>query len=281
MKRKIVCAGIMLLCLGIFAACGKEEKETGEQIQEEVVKEAEDATDTPRENEEGTAEEVTPEETMPQAFKKRGVIVALDPGHQSSDIDMSEMEENAPGSGEMKAKATSGTSGQYTGIPESQLNLDIALAVRDRLVAQGYDVVMTREDNETAISNAERATLANEAGADISVRIHANGSEDKSQSGALALISTEENPYVGSLYDDSYRLAEQVLNAYCASTGMENLGIQKTDTMTGINWSKIPVMILEMGFMSNEQDDRNMADADYRTKMVEGIVNGINAYYGY
>ncbi len=43
-------------------------------------------------------------------------------------------------------------------------------------------------------------------------------------------------------------------------------GIQVNDTMTGINWSKIPVIILEMGFMTNQQDDLNMADSAYRQK---------------
>ena len=53
------------------------------------------------------------------------------------------------------------------------------------------------------------------------------------------------------------------------------------DTMTGINWSQIPVVILEMGFMTNQQDDTNMSDATYRELMVDGIVDGINAYYGF
>lgn len=123
--------------------------------------------------------------------------------------------------------------------------------------------------------------FANDAGADISVRIHANGSEDPGASGALILIGSAENPYVGQFYDDSYRLADVLLNTYCSTTGMQNLGIQTNDTMTGINWSQIPVVILEMGFMTNEQDDLNMADDSYRQKMVEGIVSGINTYYGY
>lgn len=70
-----------------------------------------------------------------------------------------------------------------------------------------------------------------------------------------------------------------MLGSYCTNTGMQNLGIQENDTMTGLNWSKVPVMILEMGFMTNEQDDRNMEDADYRNKMVEGIVRGVEQYY--
>ena len=120
---------------------------------------------------------------------------------------------------------------------------------------------------------------ANEAGADIAVRIHANGSEDQAVNGALVLIGSEENPYVGDLYENSLKLGTAVLDSYCQETGMNNLGVQTNDTMTGINWSDIPVIILEMGFMTNEQDDLNMADDDYRIRMAEGIANGIDAYY--
>ena len=76
------------------------------------------------------------------------------------------------------------------------------------------------EDNETAISNAERAVLANEAGADVLLRIHANGSEDPAAAGALALVPSSENVYVGALADESARLAETVLTSYCAATGI-------------------------------------------------------------
>ena len=71
------------------------------------------------------------------------------------------------------------------------------------------------------------------------------------------------------------------MNSYCSSTGMQNLGIRCNDTMTGINWSRIPVVIIEMGFMTNEQDDINMADDSYRELMVNGITEGINAYFGF
>lgn len=128
---------------------------------------------------------------------------------------MSAQEPNAPGSEVMKMKATSGTSGAYSGIPEYQLCLDISLMLKDALEAEGYPVILTRENNETAISNSERAVLANEAGADISIRIHANGSEDPQANGALALISSQSNPYTGSFYGESRALAESILGAYC------------------------------------------------------------------
>lgn len=221
------------------------------------------------------------DETLLKPNPREDILISIDPGHQSEKVDMSAQEPVAPSSGETKAKATGGTKGRFTGVPEYQLNLDISLKLRDALTELGYKVIMTREDNETAISNKERAELANDSGADISIRIHANGSEDSSTNGALAMVGSKTNPDVGILYDDSYKLASLVLDEYCKSTGMASQGVVTTDTMTGINWSKVPVMILEMGFMTNQQDDTNMQDPDYQTKMVQGIVKGIEAYYDF
>lgn len=205
--------------------------------------------------------------------------VCIDPGHQGSWVDMSAQEAEAPGSSVRKTKSSAGTVGTTTGVCEYQLNLDIALLVRNELENRGYRVVMTRENNDTAISNSERAKLAASSGCDITVRIHANGSEDGSVKGALAMIGSQSNPYVSSLYDDSYLLANDVLNSYCSETGFKNLGLQFTDDMTGINWSTIPVMILEMGYMTNPEDDLAMQDPVTRGKMVNGITEGIEKYF--
>lgn len=292
MKRRIkdlIILGILVTGVLTAAGCSKEEKEEEpekvEALSLELPEEKEetdggDETDAEAENSGETSDtketaEETEEEQTPE---KKGILVSIDPGHQSPNVDMSAQEPNAPGSSTMKTKATGGTSGRYSGIPEYQLNLDISLMLRDALEEEGYDVVMTREDNDTAISNAERATLANEAGADFAVRIHANGSENSGANGALVLIGSAQNAYVGNLYEQSYALGQTVLNSYCETTGMQNLGVQANDTMTGINWSQVPVIILEMGFMTNETDDLNMADEAYRAKMVEGIVKGIDKY---
>lgn len=208
-----------------------------------------------------------------------GHIVALDPGHQSFEVDMSAPEPIGPGASQTKMKATTGTAGKFTGVPEYQLVLTIGLALRDELEQRGYEVVMTREDNMTAISNKERAEVATEAGADILVRIHADGNDDTSVHGAMTMVPSEGNPYVAYLHDDSYMLGEQIINAYCAQTGMKNNGVVLSDNMSGINWSTVPVTILEMGFMSNQTDDENMEDADYQKNMVQGIADGIDAYF--
>lgn len=211
--------------------------------------------------------------------KQNGWKVAIDPGHQGSWVDMSAQEPSAPGSSETKAKATTGTTGKFSGLNEYELNLQVSLLLRDELEDRGYEVVMTREDNDTAISNKERAELAAAEGADILVRIHANGSEDTSVNGALAMVPSQSNPYVGYMYDECYELGEDILKAYCESTGIADDGVQYYDNMSGINWSTIPVTILEMGFMSNQNDDLLMADENFQPVMAEGIANGIDAYF--
>lgn len=212
---------------------------------------------------------------------KNGKKIAIDPGHQSSQVDMSDLEPLGPNSTEMKAKASTGTTGRYTGVPEYELNLNISKQLRTELEARGYDVVLTREDNDTAISNKERALLAYDAGADIYVRIHANGSEDSSVCGAMTMVPSKNNPYVAELHEESYKLGGTIIDAYCAATGMENDGVHLYDNMTGINWSKLPVVILEMGYMTNEADDTNMQDKAYQKKMVTGIADGIDDYFGF
>lgn len=208
-----------------------------------------------------------------------GHIIGIDPGHQSESVDMSAPEPNDPGSSEMKAKCTSGTQGTYSGVPEYQLNLEVSLQLKDELEQRGYQVVMTRTDNETAISNMERAQYAAAQGAEIYVRIHANGDDSHTASGALTMSPSQNNPYIPQLFEQSDRLSRCIIDSYCAATGFQNLGIQYTDTMTGINWSTVPVTILEMGFMTSQNDDLKMNDAEFQKTMVQGIANGIDSYF--
>ena len=130
-----------------------------------------------------------------------GHIIGIDPGHQSESVDMSAPEPNGPGSSEMKAKCTSGTQGTYSGVPEYQLNLEVSLQLKDELEQRGYQVVMTRTDNETAISNMERAQYAAAQGAEIYVRIHANGDDSHTASGALTMSPSQNNPYIPQLFE--------------------------------------------------------------------------------
>ena len=101
---------------------------------------------------------------MGKEVPAKGKKIAIDPGHQGPNVDMSDLEPMVTGSQEMKAKASSGTQGRYTNVPEYELTLNISRQLQEELKKRGYETVLTREDHDTAISNSERALMAADAG---------------------------------------------------------------------------------------------------------------------
>lgn len=254
-----------------------QEGQDGDAAQEQTVPDLEiEVPDAADGSQDGDAPDGSGET---QEAERREEVVVLDPGHSS--VVAEGTEPLGPGSSEQKAADTSGTSGTSTGIPEYELTLQVSRKLKAELEERGYTVVLTRNSNDVPVSCVQRAETANHAQADAFVRIHANGSEDASAQGAMTICITPDNPFYPELYSRSRELSDCIIDRLCMETGCENDGVWETDSMSGNNWSQVPATIVEMGYMTNPQEDEQMATEAYQEKLSRGIADGIDAYFGY
>ena len=219
----------------------------------------------------------TEESTQETSNVGEGKLICIDAGHQATPN--TDTEPVGPGAEDKKAKVSAGNTGVTTGTEEYELNLEVALKLQSALEARGYTVKMIRTSNDVDISNAARAELANSDKADAFIRIHANGSIDTNASGVMTVCQTKDNPYNADIYDSCKRLSADVLSGMAAATGANSEGVWETDSMSGINWCKVPVTIVEIGYMTNSEEDQKLVTSDYQNLLAKGIADGIDAYF--
>ncbi|MGL4362566.1 MAG: N-acetylmuramoyl-L-alanine amidase [Cellulosilyticaceae bacterium] len=209
------------------------------------------------------------------AEKEVPFVVCIDAGHQKKGDNT--REPIAPGISETKARVSSGTEGVGTKNAEHMINLSAAKILKSKLIDAGYTVVMTREVEDVNISNAERAQIANNANAQMTIRIHCDSIQNANKTGATILVPSKSSKYTKNIYESSYEYAKCLENEL-KQAGIKVNGIVERADMTGFNWSKVPVVIFEMGFMSNWNEDKMLGDTLYQEKLMDIVLKALNDY---
>jgi N-acetylmuramoyl-L-alanine amidase len=200
-------------------------------------------------------------------------IIVIDPGHANrSNL---EKEALAPGSSEMKIKDGGGAQGIATKTPEYVVNMQVAMKLKVLLEGNGFKVIMTKTDNSLSLGNIDRANIGNNANANLVIRIHADSNDNSSVIGASMLVPAAMNENTKAIHDESKRCGTIILNTLASEVGMKNRGVVEHSDMTGFNWSKVPVILVEMGFLSNANEDNLLSSDGYENKLALGLFHGI------
>lgn len=273
MRKKKVLISIIFIIL--FAILGSSCNNT-ENKQKKINKKQETQIKTQEKNDSTVEKEKEPEanEGLPE---KKDKIIVIDPGHGNrSNLDK---EPISPGSSTMKIKDGGGALGVVTKTPEYTINLKVGLVLRDILKQRGYTVVMTKTEPSQSPGNVERAEVGNNAKADLVLRIHADSTNDSSVKGASMLIPAQISDETKKIYNESKRCGNIIINKVTSEVGMKNRGVVERNDMTGFNWSKVPVVLIEMGFLSNSDEDKLLSSEDYDKKLATSLADGIDACF--
>jgi N-acetylmuramoyl-L-alanine amidase len=216
---------------------------------------------------------------LPAAEAARAPVVVVDPGHDERANP--ETEPIGPGSSTRKIKDGGGTRGVVSGLTEAELNMRVSLRLRTLLERAGVRVVMTRTLTAgTSVGNVARARIANRAQAGLFLRIHADGSTDPSVRGSHTLYPALQRGWTDDVYAASRRAAGVVQSEMLRALGFPDRGLQERSDFTGFNWSDVPVILVEMGFMTNRTEDRLLATAAYQQRAAAGLCRGTLRFLG-
>jgi N-acetylmuramoyl-L-alanine amidase len=199
-------------------------------------------------------------------------LICIDPGHGTIPAIGRQTEPIGPGSSQLKIKDGGGTAG------EAPVALAIALKTRALLKGDGYRVAMTRTGRTYAGGNIERARFCNVRHAALMIRIHADGSTDRSLHGVKTLVPVLHRGWTDDIYASSVRAARKVQSAVVRQTRAVDLGLVQRSDLTGFNWANVPAVLVECGFMTNPAEARLLRSNAYQLKIARGLTAGAEAF---
>jgi N-acetylmuramoyl-L-alanine amidase len=199
-------------------------------------------------------------------------LICVDPGHGTIPAIGRQTEPIGPGSSQLKIKDGGGTSG------EAPVALAIALKTRALLRGDGYRVAMTRTGRTYAGGNIKRARFCNVRHAALMIRIHADGSTNRSLHGVKTLVPALHRGWTDDIYASSVRAARKVQSAVVRQTRALDLGLVQRSDLTGFNWANVPAVLVECGFMTNPAEARLLRSNAYQLKIARGLTAGAEAF---
>jgi N-acetylmuramoyl-L-alanine amidase len=129
-----------------------------------------------------------------------------------------------------------------------------------------------------SMGNIARAKIANQAGAALFLRIHADGSTDHSVAGTSTLYPATHIGWTDDIDGRSLKAAKAIQPRLVHALGWPNRGLVARGDLTGFNWSNVPAVLVEVGFLTNPTEDRQLATFYKVNKAAWGLRNGVIAY---
>jgi N-acetylmuramoyl-L-alanine amidase len=171
-----------------------------------------------------------------------------------------------------------GALGYVTRLPERVVVLDISTQLKAILENAGYTVIMTHAGS-TTLSLTGRADVANNAGADIFVSVHANASLRHDYGGhSTYFYAPPSNPELYAQRRLRNMLAASIQGELVKAGGRLDLGVMESNFAV-LRDTRVPSVLIETAFLSHPEEEQLLGSADYRRKLAEGIAEGIHLYF--
>lgn len=152
-------------------------------------------------------------------------------------------------------------------IKEKDITLDIALKVRENLIAAGVKVIMTR-NGDTYPTLKERVEIANNSNADLFVSVHINAMDNKDEIDGAQVYYYAESSF-------GKKLATLVYDRIIDYTGMTKRGVQDGSAFYVVKNTKMPAILTECGFITNESDRKYLKTEKGRQAIADAISDGV------